>query len=86
MFMLLQKRNRIEELTDSGHVRKKTKQHCSNCLEAKHNVKTCTKPCTLCNFKTYCSPQHITKVGNKWIAKCKNFRTYSQPELNNNDN
>ena len=72
LFQLVQKRNRMEHLEDMGFRRQAYSQSCSNCLQKNHNIKTCIVECDTCQHKPCCSPDHLKKVGGKWIKVCRN--------------
>ena len=73
LVMLLQKRNRLQEVEDEGYKCKIMIHRCSYCSEIGHNVKTCTKSCMKCSFHMFCSPTHMIKVNRKWTTMCKDF-------------
>ena len=70
LFQLVQKRNRIEYLEDTGSKREASKQHCTNCFEPNHNIKTCSTECSKCQYKPCCSPDHLKKIEGHWLKKC----------------
>ena len=70
LFQLVQKRNRIEHLEDTGSKREASKQHCTNCFEPNHNIKTCSTECSKCQYKPCCSPDHLKKIEGHWLKKC----------------
>ena len=70
LFQLVQKRNRIEYLEDTGSKREASKQHCTNCFEPNHNIKSCSTECSKCQYKPCCSPDHLKKIEGHWLKKC----------------
>lgn len=70
LLQIMQKRNRLEHLHDSGvQVPKVFDITCSNCKEKGHNRLTCSKPCQNCRSVPYCA--HLIIVGGHKIPSCE---------------
>ena len=65
LIQIIQKQNRLEHLRDNGASTTKCFEiQCSNCTEAGHNIATCSKPCSNCNFAP-CKAHLIERDGHK---------------------